>query len=429
MNRFAHRSALRSALSSLAAVATVALAGPAFAAGDDDAVMRRLADHDEAQQPQPDSTGTPAQQGGTGSAAPVAPQPAVQVGTGTASGNQGRDQAQAETVAEAPKKPRPWAGTQVFLTSSMSTNTVFVGQQQDPNPTVDGNLWLLPRYTLSKDFQLRGRLIATYEFTNSDTTVRNHEPRLSDTTVQLFYRGIPEVVGFKPLVGVNVGLPTSPESRARTVYFTPGATLQLARPIEHVLGGEVLVMLAGIYSHPIYGSTTPTIRGDAPYDFQCGFGGSSCRTQLGGLMNVSDSISGLFLLAGEWGKFSPAVYYLSGHAFTYAPKDAAIDVAGNEVAVPRDANATRLRQSSYFSAWIDYHLNSWATPEVGYFMARNILNADGTFGNPIWDTRQDMRVYLGLNINIDNILQKLEGQKGEAGVVRAKTERRPIMQY
>jgi hypothetical protein len=52
----------------------------------------------------------------------------------------------------------------------MTTGTVFRGQQQDWNPTIESSFWLLPRYALNDAFQLRGRLIVNYEFTDSDST-------------------------------------------------------------------------------------------------------------------------------------------------------------------------------------------------------------------------------------------------------------------
>ncbi|MEA2751294.1 MAG: hypothetical protein QOI41_5437, partial [Myxococcales bacterium] len=178
------------------------------------------------------------------------PTPAISIGS--ASGNPAVDAPSASPEdPKAKPKARPWAGTQIFATSSMTTATVFKGQNQYSNPTVDGSIWLQPRYALSEAFQLRGLVIFSYEFTNADDTVTKNEPRFSDTTLQLFYRKIPELPGgIKPNVALNTSFPTSPESRARTVIFSPGATLQLAKIFEHVLGGEVDIIGSGVYTHP-----------------------------------------------------------------------------------------------------------------------------------------------------------------------------------
>lgn len=373
---------------------------------------------------QPSDQGTPPTTG----AAPAAA-PAVSVGTGGISTG-GKAPAPAadkpqEPPAEAHKpKARPLAGTQLFLTQTMSTSTVFRGQQQYANPTTDTNLWLLPRYNLSDTFQLRARAIFTYEWTNSDATVTQNEPRFSDTTVQLFYKKIPKVVGFKPMAAVNVGIPTSPESRARTMYFAPGATLQVSRFFEHVLGGDFGIIAFTSYSHPVYQYTTPGVRGDVPYDFQC-LGGVQCRSQLSGAMNPSDSIAYALILEQTWGKWTPALYYLGGHAFTYTPKST--NVNGDPVEAPPGFDRSTVRNSTFFSAWLDYEANGWLTVEAGYTMGRSLLTANGKYGNPFFDRYQDMRVYLGANINLDNLEKAIEGVEAEAGVVRAKNRTGPAL--
>ena len=143
--------------------------------------------------------------------------PAISIGNNTGAPTTDTPGAAGTDPAKKPK-PRPFAGTQIYAQTSMSTATVFKGQQQAYNPTVDTAVFLQPRYALSEAFQLRGRLVFNYELTNSDTTTTRNEPRFSDTALQLFYRKIPELPGgIKPMVAVNLGLPTSSESRARTM--------------------------------------------------------------------------------------------------------------------------------------------------------------------------------------------------------------------
>ncbi|HQY60934.1 MAG TPA: hypothetical protein PK141_06040, partial [Polyangiaceae bacterium] len=82
------------------------------------------------------------------------------------------------------KKPRPFAGTQLFTQVATATSTFAAGQTQYQNPTTDMTLFFLPRYALSKDWQIRARTTFTYEFTNSDTTTTRNEPRFGDTGLQ-----------------------------------------------------------------------------------------------------------------------------------------------------------------------------------------------------------------------------------------------------
>ncbi len=323
---------------------------------------------------------------------------------------------------EKKKAPRPFAGSALFTQVSMFTGTVFQGQQQSTNPTGEVSFFFLPRYAINKDFQLRGRIPFNYEFTNSDSTKTRYEPRFGDAVTQLFYRGIPAVAGIKPLAGVSLAFPVSPESRARTMWVTPGVVVQLARGFEHLPGGGELLLLAGsTFTHPLYSYTTPETRNDHPYAFSCYGGGQGCAGQLSGLTNAANTLGWTFLASAEWGKWNPAIFALGSHQWAYRPKD----VPG----LPTP-NEPRLRQSVYFAAWLDYNVNSWLTPEVGYFMFRNIVRDDGTYGNPFFDRFQDTRVYIGANVNLDTFVQKYIQREadGEAGVVRARNKS-PVMAF
>ncbi|MBL0194473.1 MAG: hypothetical protein IPQ09_09690 [Myxococcales bacterium] len=325
------------------------------------------------------------------------------------------------------KKPRPFAGTQLFTQVATATSTFAAGQTQYQNPTTDMTLFFLPRYALSKDWQIRARTTFTYEFTNSDTTTTRNEPRFGDTGLQLFYRGIPAFAGIKPQVAVGLTAPTSPESRARTMIVTPALTVQLFKSFELPREGELDVIGFATYSHPLYSNTTGGIRGDFPYKRACFGAGAGCDDQLGGSANASDILSWSAIVSVTYGKFSPAFWFNLSHQFLYkfSPEN---DVdATRGLTAQRLSDPTTVRNGTYFSFWLDYEANSWLTPEIGYYMGRSTLRADGTFGNPFFDRYQDMRVYLGANINIDNLEKAIEGGEAEAGVVRAKNRTGPAL--
>ncbi len=371
----------------------------------------------------------PAASGASGASAAPASETTDNAGSVTAAVGTptppGADTPQAAASEPAKKPPtRPLEGSSVFAQTSMSTATVFQGQQQYSNPTVDSSIIMGPRYTINDAWQLRGRLIFSYEWTNGDDTVKKNEPRFSDTTVQLFYRKIPEVLKFKTSVGAGLGLPTSPESRARTLIVNPSLSFIASRPFTHVAGGDVQLILNGGFSHPFYRSTTSELATPAPYAFSC-VGGSTCQDQLSGTLNPANSVTYSALLAGEWGKWSPALFYLGASSWAYSPKDAVNPVDGTALLGPTDGPAT-VRQNSYFSAWLDYNFSSWVTGEVGYYLSRSLLDANGQYANPLFDRYQDTRVYLGASFQIDNILQQMEGIQGEAGVVRTKNHKAPF---
>lgn len=149
-------------------------------------------------------------------------------------------------------------------------------------------------------------------------------------------------------------------------------------------------------------------------------GGSSCVDTLGnGGLNTADALSYTLMIAPNWGKWTPALFYLGRSEFLYSGKQA--DFNGQPVQPPAGFTPSTTRQSHYFSAWLDYEVNTWLTAEVGYFMGRTATNGNGSYANPFFDQYQDTRVYLGVNIAPDTLIQQITGKgKGDGGIVRAR---------
>jgi hypothetical protein len=327
--------------------------------------------------------------------------------------------------------PRPFVGSSLYLTNSVTTGTVFRGQQQYYDPTVEASVWLLPRYAINEAFQLRGRLIVSYELTNSDTSTYKNEPLLSDASVQLFYRKIPLLPGgIKPAVALNLSVPTSKTSRSRTMVVTPGATLQLSRPFEKILHGDGQLLGTLTYSHPFYRSENPEVVDPrAPGAFQC-LGGNGCQDLASGTMNPSDILSYSLLFEMSWGPWNPAIYYSGASQWAYHPPEATNPVDGTPIGRPDGFVPTTVRQTHYFSTWLDYDFNPWLTGEVGFWNAISALDASGQHANLIFSRYQDTRVYLGASIQLDNLVQAIQGGGGgEGGVVRAKNTKQPMWSF
>lgn len=319
-------------------------------------------------------------------------------------------------------KPRPFAGSSIFFAQSMSLSTVFQGEKQYNDPTVESQLYITPRYALNEAWQLRGRLIVSYEETNSDTTTTLREPELSDTTVSLYYRKIPSFVGIQPAVGANLTLPTSKLSRSRTMVVSPGLTGQLVRSWERFLGGELSIIGALTYTHPFYRTEDQMVTTDQPYQFNC-IGGTTCGDGLGGTLNPSDILSYSLLVSAEWGKWNPAIAYLGSSAWVYHPTSVKNPIDGTPVADAEGFDRTGLRQSHYLSIWLDYNFTPWITGEVGYWNLVSGIGVNGQQSNIFFDRYQDNRVYLGASFQLDNLVKALQGgEEGQAGVVRAQNK-------
>lgn len=324
------------------------------------------------------------------------------------------EEAEDGSIPTAPKS-RPFAGTQVFVQAlNANTNTFFGGQQQTRNSTVSSAMFLQPRYRLSKDFQVRARWIISREWTDNDVQTQQGETRTSDLTAQLWYDSLPHFAGFMPKVAFTLQAPASKESFARTMYAGPGALLQLLRPFQNVLGGDAFVLATASYSHFFYRYTTPGLVNEPAYAPQC-FSDASCTGQGSGLANVSDSLSWALIAGQQWGDFSPAAFFLMRHDFPHQFQD----LSG----VTRVEDGATVRNSTFFSAWLDYNVNPWMTTELGYNMSRPLQNADSTYGNPIYARYQSTTVYLGFNVNIDTLVETLEGGSAEGGIIRAKNDK------
>lgn len=335
------------------------------------------------------------------------------------------DQPKEEKKEEAPQWIDRFAGSSIFSQVAANFDTFAPAFSPDRNGTIEWFTRFAPRFSINKSFQLRGSIGMNYEFTdtaNTGTTYKR-ELTLTDTLVQLHYRGIPAIldkhVKLQPFV--QASLPTSKESRSRTMYVSPGIGLQAAYANEHFLGGEFIFIASGAYSRPIYQYTTPRVVDDLPYQQACFGPGDSCSGQARGAYNVRDSLSWLVIAAQEWGKWSPGVFFRMGHNFQYLPKD----IPGLKGVDDRST----VRNDTYIAAWLDYHATDWLTPEIGYQMARRLIADDGNIGNPIFSQYQDMRIYLGANIQLDSLYKSIAGSKGEGGIVRAQNKANPIMMY
>jgi hypothetical protein len=354
--------------------------------------------------------------------------PAVSVGT-TAPVADSPTQSAAEP-AKAPK-PRPFAGSSLYMATGMTTNTIFKNQTQYNDPTVDTYLVLGPRYALSDAWQLRGRLYVSYEYTNSDTTTTNHEPVLGDLGLYLYYRKIPTLPGgIQMAVAPGISLPTSKASHARTMIVTPSLTAQFFKGFEHVVGGDLSILASFAYSHPFYSSKNPEVTDDRPAGSLTCLGGTNCADLLSGKMNPSDSISYSVYIGQEWGKWNPGIYYRGASTWSYHPKEVKNPVDGTPITDPQGFQSTNLSQSHYFNLMLDYNFNSWLTGEIGFTNEVAGIGLGGQRSNIFFDRYQDTRVYFGGSIQLDNLAKAISGgNEGEGGIVRAKNSRSPMFTF
>ena len=326
-----------------------------------------------------------------------------------------------KTSEKKPTEQLRWAGTQFFQQFGVSPDVFAPGLVQTYAPVVDTFMLFQPRFTITKDWQLRARITANVEFTdnaNSSTTA-SRTVVFGDVTPSLVFKGIPTFAGIKMLTSIGAALPTSPQSQARTLIMNPFLNITFDRKFEKAAGGEFEVALSSTYYHPFYRYTTAGLGTDPNYQPQCfGAGDVGCGLQATGAANTENALSFLLTVSQTWGKWNPGAFFLLSNNWTYQFSQ----LPGVQ---PEPNGSTAFRQTSYFNIFLDYNATDWFTAEVGYQIFRTILDGESHIGNPFWDPYQDMRVYLGFNIGIDALYQALQGKKEEAGILRTKSERRP----
>ena len=325
-----------------------------------------------------------------------------------------------------PKEQLRWAGTQYFQQVGVTPDVFAPGLVQTYAPVVDTFMLFQPRFTLTKDWQLRARIVGSYEFTNNanSSTTRAQTFQFGDVTPSLTYRGIPKFGGgFKVLAAIGAALPTSQASQDRTLIVNPFLSATIDRTIEKALGGDFEITLSAFYYHPFYQYTTPGTLSNPQYEPACfNAADTGCGLQSSGAANVENSLSFLLSVSQTWGKWNPGGFFLLTNAWAYPlPALAGVEQEPN--------GSTTFRQSSYMNVFLDYNVNDWFTGEIGYSLQRSILNGESKIGNPIFDPYQDMRIYLGFNIAFDRLYEAFQGKQDEAGILRTKNEHRPNLVF
>lgn len=286
------------------------------------------------------------------------------------------------------------AGSTLILRTAANLNLFVPSLQLTQNPTVVSTILIAPQYEPSPAWRFRARVGIDYEWTNDDATLHPHQAVVSDALLDAVYRGIPDLLGGIQLkVGVLVALPLSQISQARTMLFAPGALADLGHVFDGVLDGKVTIDAIGAYQHPFYRYTTAQLETPPAYAAQCFGGGASCIDQASGAANVRDVLAWTLLLGGEWGRVNPGLLFRMSHEFTY--RFQALPGVAPGVDPPG------VRMSTLASAFVDVRLVTWLSAEVGYAMARNLIDGDGKYGNPFFDRYQDMRLYLGANLSLE----------------------------
>ncbi len=307
----------------------------------------------------------------------------------------------------------------IFSTSTdlktIDKNTTY----QVDNPMVSSNLLLIPSFDLPMNLRLAASVGLDYEYTNSDLTTYINELVVSDTSVNLWWAGIPQLPwGTVVQVAGQAVLPTSKASQARGLNLAGGPRLIAFHSFQGVLGGRITLIGLANYRRTWSKSTTPNRQQPdqqqdpnqgpfpsgpsrdeegnliADYGRSCIGGSSSCDEQLVGATNLRDSLSWRLTVMGSWGIVRPSLSYGQIHQWT----DTLEEVVSLED--PVNFDATNLRVLTSFSAAVALDVYPGLSPTINYSFTRNALNSDGQYGNPLWDTNRAGAMLFSVGLNI-----------------------------
>lgn len=388
----------RAAATGLSALALAAMLAPTVALG---------------QQPSGSPTAQPATGGNSSGAAPAAP-----------------------AEAPAPPPPLPWRGSVFFTSTSVSGNVFDRGSRLTYVPSADMTYAFRPRFFIHRWFQFRAAFSFYNELTDTSGTPTVREVRATDTSIDLWFHGIPTIGPLKIWLAPRVIFPTSPESRARTMVLGAGLVAQAALSFENFLRGDLAIIFLGNYVHQFSTYQTGGLQ-DGGFQRLCTdvsgeqVGSTSCYASASVRGNPHDSLTWAVILAPSWDWFSPGAFFSMTHTFRYVPSTVAgvptYERPGQIGYAPDPTNNT-----TYFAAWADFNVSSWLTIEAGYAMARDLRGQQQStpFGNPFFDQYQDWRLYLQTVWTLDRLYTAIFQRSGQAGgVIRTRNQPRQLSPF
>jgi hypothetical protein len=155
------------------------------------------------------------------------------------------------------------------------------------------------------------------------------------------------------------------------------------------------------YGHVFAQFVTPSTTTGTQYERQQPDGTIAYDAQLRSGTITSDQVTfriGLGLELLEKLTLGTSLTYIDN--FAYTPTAASVTSGATDLGpVPYGAGNTNLRQSSWFSASLEYDIIPELTASAGYYNLASVLAPDSTYRNPLWSL--DARLFVSLTANLD----------------------------
>lgn len=301
-----------------------------------------------------------------------------------------------EAAPSEPPKPLPWRNSIFSLDQALSVNTLLPNETLSANPNYTWFLTLRPRWYLTDTVFVAVQQGLSIEWTDTDARVRNREPVLTDTNVDLIWNNALSLpIGstawsFSP--GLRVTLPVSIASRAQELYFGLGPSVASRLPLDVMKG--LLLGWNARYAHNFQGTNGTTTETTFPC-FQLDGAQTRCSSA-GGPSSDSDSI-----ITTLFASLSPIDDMTLDMSFTWwwrfghelATARVPVDSAPNGYITLEDESETKMRLATSFSVGASYNVVHWLNMAftVNTFSAE--FASDGSRRNPffnVYDTTVDL---------------------------------------
>jgi hypothetical protein len=344
--------------------------------------------------------------------------------------DQGASVKKADTTRR--EKKLVWRGTSFSWANRVTAQTLGVGNDyQSSNPYYEWFFSLRPRYYLWEDgddtLSLRATVNAYMELTNSDTTTKEHELLLDDSTIAL----VPSFMLAKDgdyrtvltLAAPRYVIPTSKASRSAGIYGELGARASITQTLP-IRSDEDVLPTADIGARAGYGYLFSS--GNVPEDADL----DQLRMNVGGVTVPNDQLSGAALAqhrasAHLFGSLEiyRDVLTLSTEVgmdwfwkFPLAETD--VTTGTGEAEVPSQ-DSGRLQRMVFFDAELSAEaVRDILTVAVGYESFPTQLGAGGKRQSLFYNT--NALFTLSLELSLDGLYLKASGQKAPAEVARVR---------
>jgi hypothetical protein len=296
----------------------------------------------------------------------------------------------------------------LLFDQSVTPDTLNSGAQLSQVPSYQWWFSFRPRYYVTPKFSLRLRMDLITEWLAGAETTYAREGQFGDIWTDGIYE-LPHFAGIVPTIGLRGIWGTSKEALGATSVVKLGPTIGFKRTFEGTKIGDWdltvgAYLLYNFVKNP--SGATQSAYGCASTDF----GPTSCTTNTGKMDGQVNLVTSLAVKYTP--KWVPALTLSTSYSllksWDYATPDITLmDATGGTTVVPHNQYDTRLNESGWFLASIEYDVTKYASLSLGYYCLRPVRDPNGSVGNPFYQPGGASRIFLTLTFTLDQVYEAI----------------------